>query len=211
MKFVDRALGALITGFTRAVTGAQARWIGCAPAATQRIYFANHNSHADFALIWASLPLPLRLRTRPVAGADYWANGPLRSYIVHNVLRGVLIDRAGEARSADPIDVIVEALANGDSLIVFPEGTRNTTEDILLPFKSGIYRVACRRPDVEFVPVWMENLGRVLPKGEVIPVPLLCSINFGEPLKLRSGEGKELFVERARQALLQLGTAVSPQ
>jgi len=211
MKFADRALGALITGFTRAVTGAQARWIGCAPAATQRIYFANHNSHADFALIWASLPLPLRLRTRPVAGADYWANGRLRSYIIHNVLRGVLIERAGHERSADPIDIIVEALANGDSLIVFPEGTRNTTEEILLPFKSGIYRVAVRRPDVEFVPVWMENLGRVLPKGEVIPVPLLCSINFGEPFKLRSGEGKDLFVERARQALLQLGTAVRPQ
>jgi len=211
MNIVDRALGAMLTGFTRAVTGAQARWIGCAPAATQRIYFANHNSHADFALIWASLPLALRLRTRPVAGADYWEKGPARRYVIHRVLRGVLIERAGQERSADPIDIIVDALAAGDSLIVFPEGTRNSGDEVLLPFKSGIYRVAARRPDVEFVPVWMENLGRVLPKGEVIPVPLLCSINFGEPLKLRAGEGKELFIERARQALLQLATAVRPE
>ena len=212
MNWVDRALAALITGFTRAVTGAQARWIGCAPAATQRIYFANHNSHADFALIWASLPLPLRRRTRPIAGADYWENGPIRSYIIHRVLRGVLIDRGGAGtHSQDPIDVIVSALANGDSLIVFPEGTRNSTEEILLPFKSGLYRVACRRPDVELIPVWMENLGRVLPKGEIFPVPLLCSINFGEPLKLQAGEQKEAFLARVRDALLALGASVRPK
>lgn len=211
MRFVAESLGTGLTHFTRLVTGAQARWIGCAPAAVQRIYFGNHSSHADFALIWASLPYDLRVRTRPVAGADYWAKGRVRSYIIHEVLRGVLIDRAGHERSRDPIDVIVEALELGDSLIVFPEGTRNLTDEQLLPFKSGIYRVACRQPEVELVPVWMENLGRVLPKGEFVPVPLLCSVNFGTPLRLQPGEEKQAFLDRARQALLDVAAIIRPK
>lgn len=211
MSLITDALGTGLTHFTRLLTGAQARWIGCAPAAVQRIYFGNHRSHADFALIWASLPYDLRLRTRPVAAADYWQKGRLRSFIIHEVLRGVLIERAGAQRTRDPIDIIVDALELGDSLIVFPEGTRNTGDDALLPFRSGIYRVACRRPDVELVPVWMENLGRMLPKGEFIPVPLLCSVNFGAPLHLQQGEGKEAFLERAKHALLDLQAATRPE
>jgi 1-acyl-sn-glycerol-3-phosphate acyltransferase len=211
MSFVSDALGTALTAFTRVVTGAQARWIGCAPAAVQRVYFANHTSHADFALIWASLPYDLRTRTRPVAAADYWERGRVRSYIIHEVLRGVLIERAGTERTRDPIETIVAALELGDSLIVFPEGTRNTTDQALLPFKSGLYRVACQRPDVELVPVWMENLGRVLPKGEIVPVPLLCSVNFGAPLRLAPNEEKTMFLERAKQALLDLAGSIRPQ
>jgi len=211
MSMLSDALGSGITGFTRLVTGAQARWIGCAPSAVQRIYFANHASHADFALIWASLPYDLRIRTRPVAGADYWEQGRIRQYLIHEVLRGVLIERAGHARSRNPIEIIVAALDMGDSLIVFPEGTRNTTDEVLLPFKSGLYRTASMRPDVQLVPVWMENLGRVLPKGEIIPVPLLCSVNFGAPMKLEPGEDKATFLERARRALLDLAASIRPQ
>lgn len=211
MSLLSGALGTAITGFTRLVTGAQARWIGCAPAPGQRIYFANHSSHADFALIWASLPYALRVRTRPVAGSDYWEKGRIRRYVIHQVLRGVLIDRAGHARTRDPIETILDALELGDSLIVFPEGTRNTSDEPLLPFKSGLYRVACRRPDLALVPVWMENLGRVLPKGEIIPVPLLCSVNFGTPMQLQPGEEKAPFLGRARDALLALAAAIHPK
>ncbi|HEY0337960.1 MAG TPA: lysophospholipid acyltransferase family protein [Burkholderiales bacterium] len=205
---LTRVVAGLITGFTRIITGAQARWIGCAPIATQRIYYANHASHADFVLIWASLPPALRSRTRPVAGADYWDEGRIRRFLIHDVLRGVLIDRDHARRAANPVDTIVAALDRGDSLIVFPEGTRNTTDALLLPLKSGLFHVACRRPDVQLVPVWMENLGRVLPKGESIPVPLLCSINFGAPLHVAPGERKEIFLDRARQALVDLATSL---
>src|ERR1044071_4314277 len=131
MSFTSDSLGAALTAFTRLVTGAQARWIGCAPAAVQRIYFGNHSSHADFALIWASLPSDLRVRTRPVAGADYWGKGRIRRYLINEVLRGVLVDRksGGTHAGESALDVLLAALDAGDSLIIFPEGTRNTTEE----------------------------------------------------------------------------------
>jgi 1-acyl-sn-glycerol-3-phosphate acyltransferase len=182
-------------------TGATARWAGCAPAATQRIYYGNHTSHGDFLLMWAALPPPLRARTRPVAGADYWLASPFRRFVITRVFRGVLIDRRREARTEDPIDVLLRALDEGASLIVFPEGTRNTGEG-LLPFKSGIYHVARQRPHVELVPAWIHNLHRVMPKGEIVPVPLLCSVTFGAPTHLREGEGKDEFLARLRQALI---------
>lgn len=208
MRLIDHAVAVFITEFVRLLTGVQARWIGCAPDATQRIYFANHTSHADFALVWTALPRPLRATTRPVAGSDYWDKGRVRRYLIREVLRGVLIDRERATRTENPVDTIVAALDSGASLIVFPEGTRNTTDETLLPFKSGIYHVAARRPDVELVPAWIENAGRVMPKGEFLPVPLLCSVTLGAPLRLAAGEDKDAFVGRARQALLDLAASV---
>jgi 1-acyl-sn-glycerol-3-phosphate acyltransferase len=208
MRIVAPALAGALTGFVRLLTGATARWTGCAPAHTQRIYFANHRSHADFVLIWASLPSELRRMTRPVAGGDYWEKDAVRRFIIHEVLRGVCIDRSRQAGSEDPVEVIVNALNGGDSLILFPEGTRNTSDELLLPLRSGLFNVATRRPDVELVPVWMENLGRVLPKGETIPVPLLCSVTFGTPLRVGGGEDRKAFLERSRQALLDLAATV---
>jgi len=190
--------------FTKALTGARMLWIGCAPAATTRVYFANHNSHGDFALIWACLPDDLRERTRPVAGADYWLKGKLRTYIAQRVIRAVLIDRNAQTRKEDPIRQMADVIEQGDSLIVFPEGTRNTTEETLLPFKSGIYRLAAARPEVEFVPVWIENARRVMPKGKLLPLPLLCTLTVGAPLTIAAGEERDGFVARTREALLAL-------
>lgn len=201
---LERLIAALIIGFVGLLTGAQAFWRGIRPNAAQRIYFANHASHGDFVLLWASLPPWLRRRTRPVAGADYWNRDPLRRFIGGKVFRAVLIDRERRADSPDPIEQMADALAGGDSLILFPEGTRNTTDAVLLPFKSGLFHLAAKAPQAELVPVWINNLARVMPKGQLIPIPLLCTVTFGPPLTRIDGEDKAAFLERARAAMLSL-------
>lgn len=194
----------LITSAARSITGARSLWLGSAPQPVQRIYFANHSSHGDFVLLWASLPPALRKLTRPVAGADYWQKSALRRYIINQVFNGVLIDRERkEAVDNNPLQPMLDALDQGDSLIIFPEGTRNP-EDGLLPFKSGIYHLAKRYPQVEVIPVWIAKLNRVMPKGRFLPLPLLCTTSFGAPLALEEDESKEHFLERSRAALLAL-------
>ncbi len=194
----------LITSFARLVTGARALWLGCTPQAQQRLYFANHSSHGDFVLIWASLPESLRRNTRPVAGADYWLKPGLRSFLINKVFNGVLLDRQRSEPQADLLQPVKDALAQGDSLIFFPEGTRNLGDEPLLPFKSGLFHLASAQPGVELVPVWIANLNRVMPKGRTLPLPLLCTLSFGEPLHLRDDESKQAFLERASSALLAL-------
>ncbi len=190
--------------FARFITAARAIWLGSAPEPRQRVYFANHASNGDFVLLWAVLPHRLRQMTRPVAASDYWLASPLRAFIGQQVFRAVLINRIPEQRTEDPVDQMARALDEGASLILFPEGRRNTTDDLLLPFKSGLYHLARLRPEVDLVPVWIENLNRVLPKGEVIPVPLICTVTFGAALHLAPDEPKAAFLDRAAAALRAL-------
>ena len=198
-----RFVAALIVGFARAITGVRAGWRGTAPLAAPTLYFANHTSHGDFVLLWAALPGDLRALTRPVAAADYWQGSALRRFIGGEVFRALLIDRE-RAGGADPVQLMAEQLRSGDSLIMFPEGTRNTGDDLLLPLKSGLFHLARNCPEVRLVPVWIENLKRVLPKGSYLPVPLACSVDFGTPLQLQPDESKTDFLARARAALLAL-------
>ena len=130
--------------------------------------------------------------------------GALRRFIGSQVFNAVLIDRERENRTQDPIAVMTKALDEGSSLILFPEGTRNTTDAPLLEFKSGLYHLASARPRVELVPVWIDNISRVMPKGEMLPIPQLCSVTFGAALHLIEGEPRESFLDRTRNALLAL-------
>jgi 1-acyl-sn-glycerol-3-phosphate acyltransferase len=192
-----------ITSAARLLTGARALWLGCTAQPVQRLYYANHSSHGDFVLLWASLPPKLRRRTRPVAGADYWQRDGLRRYLINEVFNGVLIDRERTSAHDNPLQPMFDALDKGDSLILFPEGTRNLEEG-LLPFKSGLYHLAHARPEVELIPVWIANLNRVMPKGRTLPLPLLCTLSFGAPLLPQEGESKQAFLDRARNALLAM-------
>lgn len=198
------ALGRAILFVAHLVTAVRGIWTGIGPVPARRVYFANHSSNGDFVLIWTVLPPRLRAATRPVAAADYWLRSPLRAFVGREVFNAVLIEREREARSEDPVAQMAAALDEGSSLILFPEGTRNTTAEKLLPFRTGLYHLASARPEVELVPVWIENLNRVMPKGEIVPVPLLCTVRFGAALRLAPGEAKAAFLERARGALLEL-------
>ena len=201
---IARPIAAAILLFARAVTAVRPIWNESGLPRRRSVYFANHSSHGDFILIWAVLPPRLRRRVRPVAGADYWLKSRLRSFIGRDVFNAVLIERDREKRTADPVAQMGEAMQEGSSLIFFPEGTRNQTDEPLQSFKSGLYHLASLHPDFDLVPVWIANLNRVMPKGEFIPVPLICTVAFGAPLRLAEGESKEAFLERARDALLAL-------
>ncbi len=198
-----RPSSAALVAVTRFLVGAFPRWVGCAPSERQRIYFANHSSHLDTLALWAALPMRLRHTTRPVAARDYWSTG-LRGYIARASLHAVLIDRKREDAASDPLEPLENALEQGDSLILFPEGTRGFEREPA-PFKSGLFHLARRFPAVELVPVHLENLQRCLPKGALIPVPLCCTVRFGAPLALGSNEDKHVFLERARAAVIELG------
>ncbi|SEI98848.1 MULTISPECIES: 1-acyl-sn-glycerol-3-phosphate acyltransferase [unclassified Variovorax] len=276
--------GWLLLGIVRLLTGAQARWYGCPPKAEQRIYFANHQSHADLVMIWAALPEELRSITRPIAARDYWANTPVKRWITTEVFNAVYVERAATAPAAsataaapvpaavavkappmpaeriepsmepllpptpltepvdavpeaqgqldlpeppapppppmpppaepeaapdtappasDPLAPLVEALRSGDSIIIFPEGTRGHTGEPQ-KFKSGLYTLATLFPDVVLVPAWIDNVQRVMPKGEIVPVPILCSVTFGAPLRVKENEERRPFLDRARAAVIAL-------
>lgn len=197
-----KAMSLFLLGLVRLLTGAQARWYGCPPKAEQRIYFANHQSHADLVMIWAALPQELRSITRPIAAKDYWTQTAFKEWITTAVFNAIYIDRARTGEQ-DPLEPLIQALENGDSIILFPEGTRGHAEEPQ-PFKAGLYNLALRFPQVVLVPAWIDNVQRVMPKGEVVPVPILCSVTFGAPVQLQPGEDRGVFLSRARDAVIAL-------
>ena len=247
-----KLMSLLLLGIVRFLTGSQARWYGCPPKAEQRIYFANHQSHADMVLIWAALPEELRSITRPIAAKDYWTKTPFRQWITTAVFNAVYVDRqATPARApapaadvadtlaatsaepgtataggpdpspdtpppppspealraalpeTDPLVPLVRALESGDSIVIFPEGTRGHGGEPQ-PFKAGLFKLAQMFPQVVLVPAWINNVQRVMPKGEVVPVPILCSVTFGAPVRLEPGEERRPFLDRARRAVIAL-------
>ncbi|NNC71428.1 MAG: 1-acyl-sn-glycerol-3-phosphate acyltransferase [Sphingomonadaceae bacterium] len=191
-----------IFALTRFLVGGHPRWQGSEPSGRQRIYFANHGSHLDTVLLWSALPGDLRDTTHPVAAADYWGRHGLSRYFSMNILNAVLIERKAP-RGTDPLEPLRDVLDKGESLIIFPEGTRGN-EILPGPFKSGLYHLAQDYPDAELIPVYLENLSRAWPKGAWIPVPISCSVRFGPPIALVEGQAKADFLERARNAVVEL-------
>ena len=192
----------VLVGVAKLFSGATLRWVGCQPDTCQRVYFANHTSHLDALILWASLPRQIRSVTRPVAAKDYWVRGPIRRYI-SDVFNALLIDREKIKVHNSPIDMMIREIGDQYSLIVFPEGSRNT-ESEMRDFKSGIYYLSKKRPDLELVPVYLNNMNRIMPKGEFLPVPLMSCITIGPPMWLESGESKNDFLKRARNEIAKL-------
>jgi 1-acyl-sn-glycerol-3-phosphate acyltransferase len=196
-------LAKLLIALVRLLVGAAPRWVGSQPSDKQRIYFANHSSHIDTIALWSALPPALRARTRPVAAKDYWSASAMRRHIVLDGLNAVLIDRTRSDPDTDPLEPLAAALQQGDSLIIFPEGTRQA-QALPGPFKAGLFHLAEQFPQVELVPVYLENLHRCMPKGTLFPVPLICTVRFGAALTRITNESKAAFLERARTSVVAL-------
>lgn len=194
--------GTLLAAIARLLSGSSVRWIDCQPDTCQRVYFANHTSHLDAIVLWSALPQHVRSLVRPVAAKDYWERGRMRRYLART-FNALLIDRTDIKVHQSPVDLMLREIGDRYSLIVFPEGSRNTGAE-MGEFKSGLYYLAKKRPDLELVPVHIDNLNRVLPRGEFLPVPLLSCISFGPPLWLEANEPKGDFLRRARDAVRRL-------
>ncbi len=193
----------VLAALVRILTGASVRWVNCAPDPRQRVYFANHTSHLDALVLWAALPGEVRELTRPVAARDYWETGHVRHYLASTAFHAILIERANVTKQSNPLDLILKAIEDRYSAILFPEGGRGQGPDVG-EFKCGLYHMRRARPDLEFVPVYIENLNRILPKGEFLPVPVLSSVTFGPPVQFVENEPKPLFLRRAREAVCSL-------
>ncbi|MDO4571206.1 MAG: lysophospholipid acyltransferase family protein [Planctomycetia bacterium] len=200
----DVAVGRYVLAFlAQFLSGATSRWYASQPDVCQRVYYANHTSHLDILVIWASLPSYVRRVVRPVAAKDYWSAGPIRRYIATRLFNAILLERQNVKAHHSPIDVMLEEMGDKYSIIIFPEGGRQSSGE-MAEFKSGLYHLCKKKPGLELIPIYIDNMNRILPRGAFLPVPLLSHLVFGPPIYLEKNERKQDFLERARQAVLDL-------
>ncbi len=197
-----RITAPILVAIAKLISGAAVRWVDCEPDTCQRVYFANHTSHLDALLLWASLPPNVRYLTRPVAAKDYWDRGWIRRHIAKE-FNALLIDRKKIKVHRSPVHIMLNEIGDEYSLIVFPEGSRNSSTE-LQEFKSGLYHLSKKKPELELIPVYIENVNRILPRGEILPVPVLSRLTFGPPIWLETGENKTDFLARARESIIRL-------
>jgi 1-acyl-sn-glycerol-3-phosphate acyltransferase len=205
MSAIVHSAAALLASAAKWISSADVRWLWRPVGPSPRVYFANHSSHLDALVLWAALPAPTRMQTRPVAAQEYWQRSPFKSYLATNIFRSVLVPRESSSPFAGRgiLSSLMRELERGCSLILFPEGTRGDGREIG-KFKGGLYQLCHARPDLEAVPVYLENLNRVLPKGNFVPARSASRVVFGPPLRLEAGETKPDFLSRAEQALRAL-------
>jgi len=163
------------------------------------IVVANHNSHLDTFVLMTLFPLRLLHRLRPVAAADYFLRNRVIAWFTLNLINMIPLDRTRVGkRGEDPLQDCAKALEAGEILLVFPEGTRGDTED-LAKFKGGVARLKEQYPDVPVVPVYMQGLARVLPKGEYTLVPVVVDVFIGEAVAWNGN--RQSFTQALRDAV----------
>jgi len=171
------------------------------PAKGPAILAANHNSHLDAMAMISLLPLQLLPRVRPVAAADYFLRNRVLAWFALNVVGIVPLNRQRQHIHDDLLAPVAAALDRGEILVFFPEGSRGEPEQ-LAEFKTGLARIAERRPDVPVIPVFTHGLGKALPKGEWMIVPFFVDIFVGAPL--RFGGDRAAYMEDYRAAMASL-------
>ena len=192
----------------RVFTGADVVGAEHLPRTGPAIVVANHNSHVDTLLLLTIFPVRTLGRVRPAAAADYFLKGPLLGWFSRHIIGIVPVARDRVRAGDDVLAPAREALAQGDIVIVFPEGTRGEASDDMGQLKNGVARLAEAFPDAPVTPIWIQGAGRVLPKGKVIPVPMNCCVLVGEPIRW---EGRRTpFMDALRESLLALKAKAPP-
>ncbi|AVB31305.1 lysophospholipid acyltransferase family protein [Proteus mirabilis] len=218
LSFDAKIISSVLVSICRFLTGIRAKQISPIEKDKPCIYYANHSSHLDGLVIWSSLAPHIRPFVHPVAAEDYWNKNRLRRYLSRRIFRAVLIPRHanktnvtegnGETTTApqkvNALTLMQAVLDKGESLIIFPEGTRGNGESIQ-DFKAGLWHLSRNNPQAQLVPIYLENLNRVLPKGSRLVVPIICSATFGPPIEpTHENEYKTEFLLRAKSALEEL-------
>jgi 1-acyl-sn-glycerol-3-phosphate acyltransferase len=171
------------------------------PSNRQFIMIANHNSHLDALALMNLFPLTRLHQIHPVAAEDYFFSNPILAWFSKNFLNIIPIARSHISRHNNPLNKMCDALQAGQSLIIFPEGSRGVPEEIA-PFQNGIAHLIQKFPEIPVVPVFLKGMGRSLPKGEFVLVPFFCDVVVGSPL-LCTGT-KSNIVMTLESAILQL-------
>ncbi len=168
------------------------------------VFYANHSSHLDFMAIRAVFKRKQRRRIHPVAALHYWSSSILKRYLAKNIFDAILVDRKNSFKNKTMFENIAVFLERGDCVLIFPEGSRNDKGASIQNFKSGIYHLAKKYPETKFVPIYLENMNRSLSKGEILMVPFMTKVSFGESIVLENNETKNEFLKRTRNALILL-------
>ena len=225
-----KVVSSVLVSICRFLTGIRAKQTSPIAKDTPCIYYANHSSHLDGLVIWSCLTPNIRPYVHPVAAEDYWNKNRLRRYLSRRIFRAILIPRhatkmnfteensqdekipnqimdrntSSTSNKVNALAIMQDILDQGESLIIFPEGTRGNGESIQ-DFKAGLWHLSRKNPNVQLVPIYLENLNRVLPKGSHLVVPVICSAIFGAPLaSTHENESKQEFLIRAKSALEEL-------
>ncbi|XTD83377.1 lysophospholipid acyltransferase family protein [Proteus vulgaris] len=223
-------VSSVLVSICRFLTGIRAKQTSPIAKDTPCIYYANHSSHLDGLVIWSCLTPNIRPYVHPVAAEDYWNKNRLRRYLSRRIFRAILIPRhatkmnfteensqdekipnqimdrntSSTSNKVNALAIMQDILDQGESLIIFPEGTRGNGESIQ-DFKAGLWHLSRKNPNVQLVPIYLENLNRVLPKGSHLVVPVICSAIFGAPIaSTHENESKQEFLIRAKSALEEL-------
>ncbi len=170
------------------------------------VFTPNHSSHFDLLSIAGSIPLRMVHRTFAVAAKDYFFNKTYKALGARILVNAIPFDRKG--RVNESMQRCREALDGGDSLVIFPEGTRSPNGQ-LQDFKQGVGQLLAGHPKARAVPVYIDGAYRIMPKGSKFPGPGKLKVRFGKPISFRDlttePESLKKVAERLRAEVVDLG------
>ena len=183
----------LLRGFLKIFVGVKFSKADFLLEEEQFIIVANHNSHLDTMTILASLPSKIIHKVKPVAAADHFGRTKLKEKLTNFFVNTLLIQRKRDKENPDndPINKMIDALDNGYSLLIFPEGTRGEPE-ISQPLKPGIAIVLANRPKVKYVPAYMKGMGKAMPKNDNLILPYNSVLIYGKPSNIDNIETEQI-------------------